>query len=43
MYYMCETCVLQVFYTCITDVIHKTCVACVSHMQCTCGTFGSVT
>ncbi len=47
---MCETCLLQMFYTFITGVwitfvIHlkyHTCIICVSHMQYTCGTFGSV-
>ncbi len=27
MYYMCETCVLQVFYTCITGLLCNTHVA----------------
>ncbi len=42
---MCETCVLQVFDTCITYVIHlkhQTYIACVSHMKYTWVTFDSV-
>ncbi len=39
LYYMCETSMLQVFYTCITGVIqlkHHTCITGVSHVLYTC-------